>query len=60
VKDTDLSGRELIEWAGQYRVPSTRDHDIPDPYGRGRERAQSAAERITALLLAGLPPLTRD
>ncbi|WP_239021731.1 adenylyl-sulfate kinase [Nocardioides jishulii] len=60
VQGSDLGGRHLIEWAGQYRVPSTPEHDISDPYRRGRERAQVAAARITTLLQAGLPPLTRD
>ncbi|GGD07084.1 adenylyl-sulfate kinase [Nocardioides daphniae] len=60
VQGSDLRGRELIEWAGQYRVPRAPEHDITDPYKRGRERAQVAAQRITSLLQAGIPPLTRD
>lgn len=58
VADSDLTGRELIEWAGHYRVPASPGHDIADPYRRGPGPAQEAAERITALLRVALPPLT--
>lgn len=60
IAGSDLKGRELIAWAGQYRAPASTAHDISDPYRRGPDKARIAADKITALLGVALPPLTQD
>lgn len=60
VEGSELSGRELIEWAGHYRVAPADEHDVADPYRRGEGPSREAAEKITALLQVALPPLVRD
>ncbi len=53
-----LSGRELVAAAGQRRTPSTPEHDVADPYRRGKAAAQQATGTITAMLSVIVPRLT--
>ncbi|WP_246849932.1 arsenate reductase/protein-tyrosine-phosphatase family protein [Nocardioides xinjiangensis] len=55
-----LSGRELVEAAGQRRAPTSPDHDVADPYRRGRAAATTATGRITAMLSVVVPRLLGD
>jgi protein-tyrosine-phosphatase len=53
-----LSGRELVAAAGQRRTPSAPEHDVADPYRRGKAAAQQATGTITAMLSVIVPRLT--
>jgi len=58
VRNPDLAGRDLVVAAGARRPPSIPAHDVPDPYGRGREAAAAAAARIEDLLGSIIPALS--
>ena len=53
----DLSGRELVAAAGQRRAPTAPEHDVADPYRRGRAAAEAATGTITAMLRVVVPRL---
>jgi len=53
-----LSGRDLVAAAGQRRTPSSPEHDVADPYRRGKAAASRATGTITAMLSAIVPRLT--
>ena len=53
-----LSGRELVEAAGQRRTLAAPEHDVPDPYRRGAAAAEAATGTITAMLSVIVPRLT--
>ena len=55
-----LSGRELVEAAGQRRTPATPAHDVADPYRRGTAAAEQATGTITAMLSVVVPRLVGD
>ena len=54
----DLTGRELVVAAGERRTPSAPEHDVADPYRRGKAAATTATGTITAMLSAIVPRLT--
>jgi protein-tyrosine-phosphatase len=55
---TALAGRELVAAAGQRRVHTTPEHDVADPFRRGRKAAEKATGTITAMLSDIVPRLT--
>lgn len=56
----DLDGRALVEAAGQRRTPATPEHDVADPYRRGKRASEAATGTITAMLSALVPRLVGD
>ena len=54
----DQSGRELIAAAAQRRTPPVPEHDVADPYRRGRAASEQATATITAMLSVIVPRLT--
>jgi sulfate adenylyltransferase len=48
--DPSLRGRDLIAALSNRRAPASPDHDIDDPYRRGPEEAQRAAETMEGML----------
>ncbi len=55
---SELRGRELIEAVGRGQPPARPEHDIRDPYRRGRAANAEAAARIDELLAVMVPALT--
>jgi protein-tyrosine-phosphatase len=55
-----LSGHDLVTAAGQRRVAPTPQHDVADPYRRGKAAAVRATGTITAMLSVVVPRLTGD
>ncbi|GAA1916181.1 hypothetical protein [Nocardioides hwasunensis] len=53
----DLSGRDLIAAAGQRRVHSVPEHDVADPYRRGKKASAQATGTITTMLSDIVPRL---
>jgi protein-tyrosine-phosphatase len=53
----DLSGRDLVDAAGQRRTPAALEHDVADPYRRGTAAAEAATGTITAMLSVVVPRL---
>jgi len=58
VRNPELAGRDLVVAAGARRPPSIPAHDVPDPYGRGRDAAAAAAAQIEDLLGSIIPALS--
>lgn len=56
--ETDLSGHELVVVVGHRRAGATDEHDVRDPYRRGKAAAEVSADQIDRLLQAVLPRLT--
>jgi protein-tyrosine-phosphatase len=56
----DLSGRALVEAAGQRRTPAAPEHDVADPYRRGAAAAEAATGTISAMLSVVVPRLVGD
>lgn len=56
----DLSGRDLVEAAGQRRTPAGAEHDVADPYRRGKAAAVAATGTITDMLSVIVPRLVGD
>ena len=54
----DLGGAELVAAAGQRRTPAAPEHDVADPYRRGKAAAEKATGTITAMLSVIVPRLT--
>jgi sulfate adenylyltransferase len=52
-----LRGRALLESVTRQRPPMRPEHDVADPYRRGREANQRAAAQIAGLLAVALPAL---
>ena len=55
-----LHGRELVAAAAARRAAARPEHDITDPYRRGRAAASQATGTITAMLSAVVPRLAGD
>ncbi|PKH37692.1 sulfate adenylyltransferase/protein-tyrosine phosphatase [Nocardioides alpinus] len=53
-----LSGRDLVAAAAQRRTPSAPEHDVADPYRRGKAAAEKATGTITDMLSVIVPRLT--
>jgi protein-tyrosine-phosphatase len=56
--DTWATGRDLLSALRPAFVAASPDDDVADPFGRGEEAADAAAERIDALVRRVLPRLT--
>ncbi len=56
----DLHGRALLESAGQRRTAATPEHDVADPYRRGKAASETATGTITAMLTVMVPRLVGD
>lgn len=54
----DLSGRDLVAAVARRRTPAEPEHDVADPYRRGRAAAEKATGTITAMLSMIVPRLT--
>ena len=61
-----LRGKSLVAAVAQRRTPAAPEHDVADPYRRGRAAAETATGTITAMLsvivprLTGSPAVTED
>ncbi|UMG91159.1 adenylyl-sulfate kinase [Nocardioides sp. TF02-7] len=55
--DPELYGAELLAAAGHRRAGAAAEHDIGDPFNRGREAAARCADQIDDLLRVVLPRL---
>ncbi|WP_322920259.1 arsenate reductase/protein-tyrosine-phosphatase family protein [Nocardioides renjunii] len=55
-----LSGRELVAAAGQRSTPALPEHDVADPYRRGKAAAERATGTITDMLSVVVPRLVGD
>ena len=53
-----LTGHALVAAAGQRRTPAGPEHDVADPYRRGKAAAVAATGTITAMLSVIVPRLT--
>lgn len=53
-----LQGQSLVAAAFQRRTPTVPEHDVADPYRRGRAAAETATGTITAMLSVIVPRLT--
>lgn len=53
----DQSGRELIASAARRRTPPVPEHDVADPFRRGKAAAEQATATITAMLSVIVPRL---
>ncbi|WP_240771124.1 adenylyl-sulfate kinase [Nocardioides sp. GY 10113] len=58
--EDDLTGLDLVAAVGQHRATATEAMDVKDPYRRGREAADAAADQIDGLLAAVLPRLATE
>lgn len=54
---SELRGRELIAAVGRQQPPARPEHDVRDPYRRGRAANAEAAARIDELLAIVVPAL---
>ena len=54
---SELRGRELIAEVGRQQPPARPEHDVRDPYRRGRAANAEAAARIDELLAIVVPAL---
>lgn len=54
---SELQGRELIAAVGRQQPPARPEHDVRDPYRRGRAANAEAAARIDELLAIVVPAL---
>ncbi len=54
----DLTGADLVTAAGHRRAAAAPEHDVGDPYRRGRAAAERATATITAMLSVIVPRLT--
>ena len=52
---TEARGRALIAEVGRARPPARPQHDVADPYRRGRSANEAAAAQITGLLQVVVP-----
>ncbi|MBM9458377.1 adenylyl-sulfate kinase [Nocardioides sp. zg-536] len=55
--DDALTGRRLVEAAGHRRAGAAPEHDVRDPYRRGKAAAEASADQIDRLLGEVLPRL---
>lgn len=53
-----LQGQDLVAAAFQRRTPAAPEHDVADPFRRGRAAAETATGTITAMLSVIVPRLT--
>ncbi|MBC2931641.1 hypothetical protein [Nocardioides sp. zg-1228] len=53
----DLTGRELVAAIGARRTAARPEHDIADPYRRGRSAADTAADTMSRMLSVIVPRL---
>ena len=51
------SGRDLVTAAGRRRAATTPEHDVADPYRRGKAAAERATGTITTMLSVVVPRL---
>lgn len=56
----DLSGRALVDAAGERRTPPRPAEDVADPYRRGSGAAEAATATITTMLSDVVPRLVGD
>ncbi|MCW2738206.1 hypothetical protein [Nocardioides sp.] len=56
----DLTGADLVVAAGQRRTPAAPEHDVADPYRRGKAAARKATGTITDMLRLIVPRLVGD
>ena len=54
---SEVSGRALLGEVARLRPPARTEHDVFDPYGRGRAANEAAAAQITRLLEIVIPAL---
>jgi sulfate adenylyltransferase len=54
---SELRGRALLAEVAQQRPPARPEHDVADPYRRGREANARAAAQLTSLLEVVVPAL---
>ena len=59
-RGSELRGRELIAAVGRQQPPMRPEHDVRDPYRRGRAANAEAAARINELLATVVPGLTGE
>ncbi|WP_435770512.1 adenylyl-sulfate kinase [Nocardioides sp. SYSU DS0651] len=55
--DPGITGAGLVSAVGHRRAGATDEHDVRDPYRRGRAAAEASADQIDRLLAAVLPRL---
>lgn len=55
--EDDLDGAALVAAVGHRRAGASPEHDVRDPFNRGREAADRAADQIDGLLRVVLPRL---
>ncbi|WP_370290681.1 adenylyl-sulfate kinase [Nocardioides sp.] len=58
--DDDVTGAALLRAVGHRRAGASPEHDVADPYRRGRAAAQEAGDQIDGLLQAVLPRLVGE
>jgi len=55
--DQALVGRQLVTFAGHRRASAAAEHEVSDPFNRGRAAAQLCADQIDGLLRVVMPRL---
>ncbi len=56
--DASVTGQQLVTYAGHRRASAAAQHEVSDPFSRGRAANEHCADQIDGLLRAVMPRLT--
>ena len=56
--DASVVGQELVTYAGHRRASAAAQHEVSDPFNRGRAANEQCADQIDGLLRVVMPRLT--